>query len=86
MQIGHASSREETEIAYLQRLDQLLRNAIRASLNAGRPQLAVALDTARDFVESVLSDEDPTRTRIAIARTRAEIALEAWREQLSASQ
>ncbi len=85
MHSGHASSRDETEIDCLARLEQLLRDAIRASLTAGRPQLAVALDTARDFVASVLSDDERTRTRVAMARARAEIALESWRAQVSAS-
>ncbi len=51
-----------------------------ASLINGRPHLAVALDTARDFLESVLGETEPTATRIAVARARAEIALETWRE------
>jgi hypothetical protein len=48
------------------------------------PQLAVALDTIRAAVESVLADEHPRSTQIAMARTRAELALEIWRETMDA--
>ncbi|MCA1662881.1 MAG: hypothetical protein LC659_01145 [Myxococcales bacterium] len=65
---------------HLQGLAAELRVAIRESLMRGSPQFAVVLDTARDFVESVLAEAAPTSTRIGVARARAEIALEVWRE------
>ncbi len=70
----------ETEVDYLRALDEKLRSAIAECLISGRPHLAVALDTARDVVETVLNDQERTATRIALARVRAEIALETWRE------
>lgn len=82
MQIGHGESRAVAEIDYLRFLDEKLRNAIRDSLSDGRPELAVALDTARDAIEGVLDESEPTSTRIAVARARGEIALEVWRESI----
>jgi hypothetical protein len=70
----------EDELFDLGRLAAELRMAIREALMSGRPQFAVALDTARDFVEGVLVEECPKSTRIGVARARAEIALEVWRE------
>lgn len=72
--------RDASQITYLQELAEQLRVAIRESLEHGRPQHAVALDTVRDFAETVLLEPSPTSTRIAVARTRAEIALEVWRD------
>ncbi len=80
MQIRNAVEATERERDYLSFLDEQLRIAIRRSLEEGRAHLAVSLDTARDFVESVLAESHPTTTRIALARARAEIALEVWRE------
>jgi hypothetical protein len=80
VQIGNSLRSSDDELDYLRLLDEKLREAIRASLYGGRPQLAVALDTARDFLETVLAEDHPTSTRVAVARTRAEIALEFWRE------
>lgn len=80
MQIGDSVEASERELDYLRFLDEQLRIAIRRSLEEGRSHLAVSLDTARDFVETTLSESHPTATRIALARTRAEIALELWRE------
>ena len=70
----------DDELFYLGRLAAELRTAIRESLMSGRPQFAVALDTARDFVEAVLLEAYPKSTRIGVARARAELALEVWRE------
>ena len=80
MQIGATESRVSAELDYLRFLDEKLRNAIGDSLRDGRPELAVALDTARDALEAVIDEPDPTSTRIAVARARGEIALEVWRE------
>ena len=80
MQIGNRLVSGEEELDYLRLLDEKLRSAILDCLTSGRPHLAVALDTARDFVETIMTEDDPTPTRIALARTRAEIALETWRE------
>jgi hypothetical protein len=74
------ASHTATEIDYLHHLDDKLRGAIRSSLVEGRPHLAVALDGARDALEAVLAESDPTVNRVAVARARAEIALEVWRE------
>lgn len=82
VQIGNAPVAEETERVFLERLDELLRGAIRVSLANGYSHLAVALATAHDFVEAVLGEEHPTATRVALARTRAEIALETWRQAM----
>jgi len=68
------------ELFYLARLASELRMAIRESLIHGLPQFAVALDTARDFAETVLLETHPKSTRVAVARARAEIALEVWRD------
>jgi hypothetical protein len=70
----------EEELFYLQHLVVELRAAIRSSLVHGLPQFAVALDTARDFAETVLVEDHPKSTRIGVARSRAEIALQVWRE------
>ena len=78
--MGDSVDAGERALDYLRFLDEQLRIAIRRSLEEGRPQLAVSLDTARDFVESALAEEHPTSTRVALARARAEIALEVWRE------
>jgi hypothetical protein len=80
VQIGATEPRFIAEIDYLRYLDEKLRHAIRSSLTEGRPELAVALDTARDALEAVIDEPDPTSTRVAVARARAEIALEVWRE------
>jgi hypothetical protein len=82
VQIGNGDLRADTEIEYLRFLDDKLRRAIGASLSDGRPQLAVTLDTARDALEAVLAEPDPTSSRVAVARARAEIALEVWREAI----
>jgi hypothetical protein len=79
VQIGNAEA--GTEIDYLRFLDDKLRKAMRSSLLHGRAELAVKLDTARDAIEAVLAESDPTETRVAVARARAEIALEVWRER-----
>ena len=71
---------EKHEMFYLGRLAAELRVAIGESLLRGLPQFAVALDTARDFVETVLLETHPKSTRVGVARARAELALEAWRE------
>ncbi len=80
VQIPNSVEASERELDYLRFLDEQLRIAIRRSLVEGRAQFAVSLDTARDFVEKILTEREPTSTRIALARTRAEIALEMWRE------
>jgi len=80
VQIENSVLSVANERDYLRSLDEKLRAAIRDSLTSGRPHLAVALDTARDFVEAVLDEDDATSTRIALARARAEIALETWRD------
>ena len=71
---------QDEELFYLGELAAELRMAIRESLMTGRPEFAVALDTARDFVESVLIETEPKSTRVGVARARAEVALEVWRE------
>jgi hypothetical protein len=78
-----ASEAEWLERRQLEQLAYELRRAIEASLQAGMPQLAVALDTSREFLERVLTETETTATRRGIARTRAEIALEVWRESLT---
>ena len=80
MQTEDSVDAGERALDYLRFLDEQLRIAMRRSLEEGRPELAVSLDTARDFVESVLAEDHPTSTRVAVARARAEIALEVWRE------
>ena len=80
VQIGNRSVSGEEERDYLRLLDEKLCSAIRDCLTSGRPHLAVALDTARDFLETIMTADDPSPTRIALARTRAEIALEACRD------
>ena len=80
MQLEDSAEASERELDYLRFLDEQLRVAIRRSLEEGRAQFAVAVDTARDFVESILSESHTTSTRIALARSRAEIALQVWRE------
>jgi len=81
VQLGHSYvGANQAERDYLCTLGEKLRAAIRACLTSGRPHLAVALDTARDAVETVLTDEQATSARLAVARARAEIALETWRE------
>jgi hypothetical protein len=81
VQLGHGHvGAHEAERDYLCTLGEKLREAIAACLTSGRPHLAVALDTARDAVETVLADEQATSARLAVARARAEIALETWRE------
>lgn len=82
MQRGTSVRYSEREIDFLRRLSDDLRAAIHASFAHGRPELAVALDTARDFIERVLAEPDPTTSRIAVARARAEISLEAWRSAI----
>ena len=67
-------------LVHLQQIAGELRRAIGESLVHGRPELAVALDTARDFAEEVLLEDHPKSTRVGVARARAEIALECWRE------
>ena len=78
-----ASEGEWLERRQLEQLAYDLRRAIEASLQAGMPDLAVALDTSREFLERVLTEPDPTTTRRGIAKTRAEIALETWREKVA---
>lgn len=74
------TNRVEEEIVCLAGLIAQLRDAIGESLLHGLPEHAVALDTARDFVETVLTEAEPTSTRIGTARARAELALEVWRD------
>src|SRR4051794_23387327 len=64
---------ENHELYYLGRLAAELRVSIRESLMHGLLQFAVALDTARDFVETVLLESHPKSTRIGVARARAEL-------------
>jgi len=73
---------EEDELGYLRRLANHLRAAISICLGHERAELAVLLDTARDRLESVLDEPRPTSTRLHLARARAEIALEVWRETI----
>jgi len=73
-----AGEREE-----LQRLSLTLRLAIEAAFRRGQPNVAVALDTARDAVDDVLVEVAPTPTRVVAARLRAELALQLWHEALS---
>ena len=56
-----------------------LRLAVEAALEGGLSGTAVALDTARTGLDAVLDDPAPRRTRVALARARAKLALEAWR-------
>jgi hypothetical protein len=82
VQIVDATDEEWLEKRQLEQLAADLRRATIASLHAGLPHLAVALDTSRNFVEQVLGEHETTSTRRAIARTRGEIALEVWRESI----
>jgi hypothetical protein len=82
VQIDTVESAAHAERQLLLRLLEKLRAAIELSLAHGLPRLAVSLDTARDALEEVLADPAPKSSRIAIARTRAEIALEVWRETI----
>jgi hypothetical protein len=68
-----------TALEELRDLDGKLRAAMGAALRARQSGLAVALDTARDFVEMVLAEAEPTASRIALARARVDIALAVWR-------
>jgi hypothetical protein len=83
VQIENPIVSEAVEVDFLRQLDDELRAAIQASLLHGRPELAVALDAVRDFVEGALGDEAPSRSRIGMARARAELALEMWRATMS---
>jgi hypothetical protein len=65
--------------AELRRLDEQLRAAMTTALRQGHAGLAVALDTARDFLETVLEEEHPAPSRLAVARARVDIALAVWR-------
>ena len=80
------SDDDDDERGYLRRLAEHLRGAMQTSLAHGRPELAVALDTARDRVESALAEAQPTSTRLRLARARAELALEVWRETIAITQ
>jgi hypothetical protein len=82
VQIETVSSAADAEHRLLHQLVEELRSAIELSLRHGLPHLAVTLDTARDLLETVIGEEDPKATRVAMARTRAEIALEAWRTNI----
>ncbi len=84
MQPDSAPPAAVAEAELLRGLAADLRAAIDLSLRHGFAHLAVALDTARDLLETVLAEPAPKSTRVAIARTRAEIALEVWREALEA--
>jgi hypothetical protein len=77
---------DDDERGYLRRLAEHLRGAMQTSLHHGRPELAVALDTARDRLESALEESHPTSTRLRLARARAELALEVWRESILISE
>ena len=79
MQTGNGTQSTENELQQLRGLDNELREAIRTSLRDGQPELAVALDTARDFLETVIAEEQPAVSRIAVARARVDIALAVWR-------
>ena len=80
MQLGNPVLATNSALDHLRLLDVQLRTAIRSALQYGRPELAVSLDTARTSLEAVLDEEMPKSTRVAVARARAEIALEVWRE------
>lgn len=79
-----ATGEDEEEREGLSRLVRQLREAIGSSLRAGRPRLAVALDSARDQLELLMAQEYPRRTRLAIARARAELALGLWDDRRAA--
>lgn len=79
MSAAERTDDEKHEIFYLGRLAAELRVAIGESLRYGLPEFAVSLDTARDFVETVLLETRPPSTRVGVARARAELALEVWR-------
>ncbi len=81
--VDPSEAMEAEAVAHLYELRALaaeLRAAIRECLVHGRAEFAVALDTARGFVEGVLGEAQPKSTRIGVARARAEIALEVWRQ------
>jgi hypothetical protein len=69
----------ESEERELRHLSQEVRLAVEAALAGGLTATAVALDTARNGLDSVLDDPSPRSTRVALARARARLALEAWR-------
>jgi hypothetical protein len=83
VQIGNPDVPLASELDYLRSLHLQLRTAIREALTYGRPELAVSLDTARESLETLLADEHPKSTRVGLARARAEISLEVWREACS---
>jgi hypothetical protein len=83
VQIGNPDVPLASELDYLLSLHVQLRTAIREALTYGRPELAVSLDTARESLETLLADEHPKSTRVGLARARAEISLEVWREACS---
>jgi hypothetical protein len=74
----HEYERERSQ-GELRHLSQELRLAIETALAGGLTATAVALDTARNGVDSVIEDPAPRSTRVALARARGRLALEAWR-------
>jgi hypothetical protein len=68
--------RDEVELRHL---SQELRLAIEAALAGGMTAVAVALDTARNSLDTVIEEAQPRRSRVALARARARLGLEAWR-------
>jgi hypothetical protein len=74
--LGLEREREERELRHLA---QELRLAIETALLGGMTATAVALDTARNGLDSVIEDPTARATQVALARARARLALEAWR-------
>ena len=74
MELEH--EREERELRHL---SHELRLAVEAALAGGLTATAVALDTARNGLDGVIEDPMPRSTQVALARARARLALEAWR-------
>ena len=73
---GTEWERDEVELRHL---SQELRLAIEAALAGGMTAVAVALDTARNGLDSVIDDPQPRRSQVALARAKARLGLEAWR-------
>ncbi len=79
VQTSQTETNPQEEKQFLYELDERLRVAIATALTTGQVQLGVALDDARNFLESVLMEQAPSAARLFIARARAEMALGVYR-------
>lgn len=78
VQTQDAPAAPKQEIEFLSRLERTLRSAIQAALSKGDAEAAVALADARDFVDDVLAEDAPRATRVALAQSRAQLALDGY--------